>query len=99
AGDYAPPAPAGAAGGAAPPPTPGCRNSPLCGSRFGPGRQELQRVQWQQTLGYTSTYPYNLPPGFGGVPAVALDSKGNLWVFQRADQGKPQLLKFGPNYS
>ena len=38
------------------------------------------------------------PPGFGGVPAVALDSKGNLWVFQRADFGKPQLFKFDPNY-
>jgi hypothetical protein len=35
-----------------------------------------------------------LPPGFGGVPAVALDSKRNLWVFQRAPIGKPQLFKF-----
>jgi hypothetical protein len=81
----------------APPPTPGCSQSPLCGSRFGPGRQTLQRVQWQQTLGYTFTYPYNLPPGFGGVPAVALDSKGSLWVFQRAPIGKPQLFKFDAN--
>ena len=24
--------------------------------------------------------------------------KGNLWVFQRADEGKPQLFKFDPNY-
>jgi hypothetical protein len=66
----------------------------LCGSRSGPGRQQLQRVQWEQTLGYTFTYPYVLPPGFGGVPAVALDSKRNLWVFQRAPIGKPQLFKF-----
>jgi len=58
----------------------------------------LQRVQWKQTMGYTFTYPYVLPPGFGGVPAVALDSKGNLWAFQRADAGKPQLFKFDPNY-
>ena len=85
--------------GAAPPPTPACRNSPLCGNRLGPGRQTLQRVQWEQTLGYTFTYPYTLPPGFGGVPAVALDSKGNLWVFQRAPIGKPQLFKFDPNYT
>jgi DNA-binding beta-propeller fold protein YncE len=55
-------------------------------------------VQWKQTLGYTFTYPYVLPPGFGGVPSVALDSKNNLWVFQRADRGKPQLFKFDPNY-
>jgi hypothetical protein len=93
-------APAAASGnrGAAPPLTPGCSRSPLCGSRSGPGRQALQRVQWRQTLGYTFTYPYNLPPGFGGVPAVALDSKGNLWAFQRAPIGQPQLFKFDANY-
>ena len=50
-------------------------------------------------MGYTFTYPYALPPGFGGVPAVALDSKGNLWAFQRADAGKPQLFKFDPHYT
>jgi sugar lactone lactonase YvrE len=49
-------------------------------------------------MGYTFTYPYALPPGFGGVPAVALDSNGNLWVFQRADAGRPQLLKFDANH-
>src|SRR5688572_5706905 len=80
---------------ATPPP---CRRSPLCGRRGGTPRQSLQRVQWKQTMGYTFTYPYVLPPGFGGVPAVALDSKGNLWVLQRADAGKPQLFKFDPNY-
>jgi NHL repeat len=77
--------------------TPGCRRSPLCGNRLGRPRQSLQHVQWTQTMGYTFTYPYTLPPGFGGVPAVALDSKGNLWAFQRADAGKPQLFKFDPN--
>jgi sugar lactone lactonase YvrE len=78
--------------------TPACRRSPVCGNRLGRTRQSLQRVQWKQTLGYTFTYPYALPPGFGGVPAVALDSKGNLWVFQRADAGKPQLFKFDANH-
>ncbi len=78
--------------------TPACRRSPLCGKRAGINRQSLQRVQWKQTMGYTFTYPYVLPPGFGGVPAVALDSKSNLWVFQRADAGKPQLFKFDPNH-
>jgi DNA-binding beta-propeller fold protein YncE len=78
--------------------TPACSHSPLCGNRLGRTRQTLQRVQWKQALGYTFTYPYVLPPGFGGVPAVALDSKGNLWVFQRADAGNPQLFKFDPNY-
>ena len=78
--------------------TPPCRRSPLCGKRSGVSRQSLQRVQWRQTMGYTFTYPYVLPPGFGGVPAVALDSKNNLWVFQRADPGKPQLFKFDANH-
>src|SRR5262245_5951973 len=77
--------------------TPACRRSPLCGNRLGRARQSLQRVQWKQTMGYTFAYPYVLPPGFGGVPAVAIDSKGNLWAFQRADQGKPQLFKFDAN--
>jgi sugar lactone lactonase YvrE len=96
--DGSTPAAAPAATPAAPPLTPGCSRSPLCGSRTGPGRQQLQRVQWEQALGYTFTYPYVLPPGFGGVPAVALDSKRNLWVFQRAPIGKPQLFKFDTNH-
>jgi len=93
---------AGAAGRGAGAPAaggvPGCRRSPMCGNRLGRSRQSLQRVQWKQTLGYTFEYPYVLPPGFGGVPAVALDSKGHLWVFQRAERGKPQLFKFDPNH-
>ncbi len=77
---------------------PPCSKSPVCGRRGGTPRQSMQRVQWKQTMGYTYTYPYVLPPGFGGVPSVGLDSKGNLWVFQRADVGKPQLFKFDPNH-
>jgi hypothetical protein len=79
------------------PPTPSCSRSPVCGNRLGPKRQSLQRVEWEQTLGYTFTYPYVLPPGPGGVPAVALDSRGNLWAFQRKPAGSPQLYKFDPN--
>ena len=79
--------------------TPRCSHSPVCGKRDGRRRQSLQRVQWEQTLGYTFTYPYRLPPGFGGVSAVALDSKDNLWVFQRAPAGKPQLFKIDRDYN
>jgi DNA-binding beta-propeller fold protein YncE len=79
--------------------TPRCSHSPICDNRLGPRRQELQRVQWEQTLGYTFTYPYELPPGPGGAPAVALDSHDNLWVFQRAEAGSPQLFKFDPNHN
>jgi NHL repeat-containing protein len=78
--------------------TPACRRSPLCGNRLGRARQSLQRVEWKQTMGYSFAYPYVLPPGPGGVPAVALDSNGNLWALQRADAGKPQLFKFDANH-
>jgi hypothetical protein len=78
--------------------TPGCRRSPVCGNDVGRRRQSLERVQWKQTLGYTFTYLDMLPPGLGGVPAVGLDSEENLWVFQRAEAGKPQLLKFDANH-
>ena len=80
------------------PPTPSCTRAPICGNRVTPGRQSLQRVQFEQTLGYTFTYPYVLPPGTGGVPAVALDSSGHLWVFQRKPAGMPQLFKFDRNH-
>src|SRR5499425_3367830 len=80
------------------PRTPGCSHSPVCGNRLTPGRQTLQRVEWEQTLGYTFTYPYLLPAGAGGVPSVALDSKGNLWAFQRKAAGSPQLYKFDSNH-
>lgn len=82
-------------GGFAVPP---CRHSPVCDNRL-PGvgtgtRLQLQRVQWQQSLGYRFTYPYTLPSGLGGVPAVALDSKGNLWAFKRSPPGTAQLYEF-----
>ena len=37
------------------PRTPACSRSPVCGNRLTPGRQALQRVEWEQTLGYTFT--------------------------------------------
>lgn len=78
--------------------TPPCSHSAVCDNRL-PGvgtqtRQQLQRVQWQQSLGYRFSYRYTLPVGFGGVPAVALDSKGNLWAFKRSAPGTAQLYEF-----
>jgi hypothetical protein len=78
---------------------PNCRRGPECGNRM-PGfkpRGQMQRVQWEQTLGYDFTYPVDLPAGTGGVPAVGLDSKGNMWVFQRKPTGMPQLFKYDLN--
>jgi 6-bladed beta-propeller len=86
---------------------PSCSHSPVCGNRMtdgvlgpqqGQGSRERQRVQWKQTMGYTFTYPYTLPQGIGGVPSVALDSKGNLWVYKRTPAGTPQLYEFGPDH-
>jgi hypothetical protein len=90
--------PVAATPGSVLPRTPACSRSPLCGNRLTPGRQALQRVEWEQTMGYRFSYPYALPPGAGGVPSVALDSKGNLWVLQRKAAGSPQLYKFDTNY-
>jgi hypothetical protein len=39
-----------------------------------------------------------VPKGIGGVPSVALDSKGYLWVFKRSPEGVVQLMKFDPNH-
>jgi sugar lactone lactonase YvrE len=77
---------------------PGCSNSPVCDNPFGGTRRELQRVEWEQTMGYTYSYPMDLPVGGGGVSAVGITSKGEFWVFQRNAVGKPQLFEFGSNY-
>jgi len=80
-----------------PPAVNGCRHSPVCGNRLDGPRSALQRVEWKQTIGYTFAYPVDLPEGGGGVSAVQIDSKGNMWVFQRNAVGKPQLFEFGPD--
>ncbi len=79
------------------PGTPRCGKAMVCGRRGGRTRGDLQRVQWEQTLGYTFEYLDWLPRELGGVPAVALDSNDNLWVFKRAREGRPQLYKFAPD--
>jgi sugar lactone lactonase YvrE len=80
-----------------PPMVPGCSRSPVCGNRFDGPRSGLARVEWKQTMGYTFAYPVDLPQPGGGVSAVKIDSKGNLWVFQRNARGSPQLFEFGPD--
>jgi hypothetical protein len=82
-------------GGDAGPP---CSHSPICGRKHGFERGKLARVEWQQDMGYKFSYPYVVPKGIGGVPSVAMDSKGNLWVFKRAPAGVAQLMKFGPDH-
>jgi sugar lactone lactonase YvrE len=74
-----------------------CNHSPNCANRLDGPRSGLQRVEWKQTMGYAYAYPVDLPEGGGGVSAVRVDSKGNMWVFQRNAAGKPQLFEFGPD--
>jgi hypothetical protein len=80
-------------------PVPRCSHSPLCATNHGGGKPTVERVEWKQTMGYTFAYPFPLPPaGRGGVSGVAVDSKGNLWAFQRNAPGQPQLFEFDTNH-
>lgn len=76
---------------------PACSRSPVCDNPLGGRRTDLMRVVWQQTLGYRFAYPLDLPRG-GGASGVGIDSKGNIWVLQRAAPGKPPLLEFDRNF-
>jgi streptogramin lyase len=87
--------------------TPPCAHSPVCVPRavnnpggVNGGTGVVSRVQWKSdpvNMGYRAIYPYEMPPGGGGATAVGMDSKGNLWVFQRVPPGMPELFKFGPD--
>src|SRR5262245_33009011 len=80
---------------------PGCARSPICAPRppVGAERPFRQQVQWKTTMGWTLSNPFaDLPEGGGGVAAVAVDSKDNVWAFQRNAVGKPQLFKFDANH-
>ena len=79
--------------------TPSCYRSPICGNRLTGAVGGKGRIEWKPTLNYTPSYPFtDLPPGGGGMVAVAIDSKDNLWALQRNAAGKPQLFKFGPDH-
>ena len=77
--------------------TPPCMGSPICDREGGYVRNQLARVLYDTNMGYKYSYPYFLPKGIGGVPSVALDSRGNLWVFKRSPVGVTQLMKFDAN--
>ena len=82
-----------------------CTKMTICDPKHGgsAARAALARVQWRQTTGRTFSYPLTIPETprnnyGGGVPAVGIDSKDNIWVFERNPEGSPQLFKFGPDY-
>jgi streptogramin lyase len=77
---------------------PSCSHSIVCGRKGGFARSALARVEWNNNMGYKFSYPYVVPKGIGGLPSVALDSKGYLWAFKRSPAGVVQLMKFDPNH-
>jgi DNA-binding beta-propeller fold protein YncE len=58
----------------------------------------VTRVNWKPTTKWAYAYPWELPAGGGDVTGVGVDSKDNVWVWQRNQPGSPALFKFGPDY-
>jgi sugar lactone lactonase YvrE len=73
---------------------PPCSHSQICHNRLGRSNQDIMRVEWKQTLGYTFIYPFKLPPGGGGVSGVGIGPNGMIWALQRVAPGKPALFEF-----
>src|SRR5262249_17989493 len=65
-----------------------CERSPICA--WGRERNIISHEVRRPDLGFTYAYPFVLPEGGGGVSAVAINSKGHLFAFQRNAAGKPQ---------
>ncbi len=79
----------------------GCQHSPIClfdGTVQGGTPDGIQRVVWRANMGYTFAYPIPLPEGGGNVAAASVDSKDNIWVYQRNRGTTPALMKFSPDY-
>ena len=72
-----------------------CTRSPICA--WGRERNIISHEVRPSDLGFTYAYPFALPEGAGGVSAVAINSKGHLFAFQRNAAGKPQLFEFDQN--
>jgi DNA-binding beta-propeller fold protein YncE len=74
-----------------------CRQSPIC--NWGRERDIISHELRKPDLGFTYAYPFALLEGGGGVAAVAINSKGHLFAFQRNAAGKPQLFEFDQNHN
>src|SRR6266852_4450947 len=64
-----------------------CANSPICA--WGRERNIISHELRTPDMAFTYAYPFALPDGGGGVSAVAINSKGHLFAFQRNAAGKP----------
>jgi sugar lactone lactonase YvrE len=71
-----------------------CTLAPHCA--WSRERDRITHEFRQPDPGFTFAYPFALPEGGGGVSAVAINSKGHLYAFQRNAEGKPQLFEFDP---
>jgi sugar lactone lactonase YvrE len=69
-----------------------CKGSPVCA--WSRERDKISHDVRLPDLGFKFSYPFVLPEGGGGVSAVAINSKGHLFAFQRNAAGKPQLFEF-----
>jgi sugar lactone lactonase YvrE len=69
-----------------------CKGSTVCA--WSRERNTIAHEVRTPDLGFTFGYPFALPAGGGGVSAVAINSKGHLFAFQRNAAGKPQLFEF-----
>src|SRR5262249_58431063 len=74
-----------------------CATSPICA--WGLERNVISHELRTADLGFTYGYPFALPEGGGGVSAVAINSKGHLFAFQRNAAGKPQLFEFDGSHA
>jgi hypothetical protein len=74
-----------------------CTRSPLCA--WSRERDIISHELHTADLGFTYAYPFALPDGGGGVSAVAINSKGHLFAFQRNAAGKPQLFEFDQKHA
>src|SRR6478752_808044 len=74
-----------------------CSRSPLCA--WSRERNIISHELQNPSLGFTFAYPFALPEGGGGVSAVAINSKGHLYAFQRNAEGRPQLFEFDQNHA
>src|SRR5947208_2647274 len=74
-----------------------CTNSPICA--WGRERNIISHEVHPPDMAFTYAYPFALPDGGGGVSAVALNSKGYLFAFQRNAAGKPQLFEFDEKHT
>jgi hypothetical protein len=79
---------------------PRCAHSAVCqgdGTRDGGVTDGTTRVAWKPNTNWTFAYPWELPAGGGDVTGVGVDTKDNVWVWQRNQPNVPALFKFGPD--